>query len=53
MGAPTFAGNWNEVPELNPFRLIEVDGRRTQTNEIVIDKQSADDGHLKVGDRTR
>jgi putative ABC transport system permease protein len=51
MGAPTFAGNWNTVPELNPFRLV--DGRApTQSNEIVIDKKSASDGDLKVGDRT-
>ena len=25
MGAPTFAGNWNTVPELNPFHVV--DGR--------------------------
>jgi putative ABC transport system permease protein len=52
MGAPTFAGNWNTVAELNPFRLVA--GRPpNQTNEIVIDKQSADNGHLNVGDRTQ
>ncbi len=51
MGAPTFAGNWDTVPELNPFRIV--DGRAPQqTNEIVIDKQSSDDGDLKLGDRT-
>src|SRR5262245_9124872 len=51
MGAPTFAGNWNQVPELNPFRIVS--GRSPQRDDqIVIDKKSADDGNLKVGDRT-
>jgi putative ABC transport system permease protein len=51
MGAPTFAGNWNTVPDLNPFRIVE--GRAPQqSNEIVIDKQSANNGHLTPGDRT-
>jgi len=53
MGAPTFAGNWNQVPELNPFHLVGNNSRAPlQSNEIVIDKKSADDGDLKVGDRT-
>ena len=39
------------MPELNPFRIVA--GRPpTQSNEIVIDKQSSDDGDLAVGDRT-
>jgi putative ABC transport system permease protein len=47
-GAPTFAGNWNEVPELNPFHLV--DGKPpAAAREVVIDKASADDGDLKVG----
>src|SRR5262245_6822275 len=51
MGAPTFASNWNTVPQLNPFHIVE--GRApNQTNEIVIDKKSANDGNLRVGDRT-
>jgi putative ABC transport system permease protein len=51
MGAPTFAGNWNTVQQLNPFHVVE--GRAPQqTNEIVIDKQSANNGNLRVGDRT-
>jgi putative ABC transport system permease protein len=53
MGAPTFAGNWNEVPELNPFRLTAGGRPPNQTNEIVIDKKSASDGNLNVGDRTQ
>ncbi len=52
MGAPTFAGNWNDGAGAEPVPAI-VDGRPpNQTNEIVIDKQSASDGHLNVGDRT-
>src|SRR3954470_11256167 len=51
MGAPTFAGSWLTVQELNPFRLSE--GRAPASgNEVVIDKKSADDGHLAVGDQT-
>ncbi len=50
-GAPTFAGNWSEVPQLNPFRLV--DGRAPQNaGEIVIDKKSASDGNLSVGEKT-
>src|SRR4051794_35445981 len=50
-GAPTFAGTWITVPELKSFHLVE--GRDPQTdNEMVIDKRSADDGKLEVGDQT-
>jgi putative ABC transport system permease protein len=52
MGAPTFAGNWNEVPELNPFRLEEGGRAPTTDDEIVIDKKSSKDGNLNVNDRT-
>src|SRR4051794_16155536 len=52
MGAPTFAGNWNVVRELNPFRLEPGSRSPATDDEIVIDKQSASDGQLKVGDRT-
>ncbi|HEY2813597.1 MAG TPA: FtsX-like permease family protein [Acidimicrobiales bacterium] len=51
-GAPTFAGNWSTVPELNPFRLQPGSKPPTGGTDIVIDKKSADDGHLAVGDRT-
>lgn len=50
-GAPTFGGNWTDVDELNPFNLAE--GRPPKGNdEVVIDKKSADDGKLDVGDGT-
>jgi putative ABC transport system permease protein len=52
MGAPTFAGNWSTVEKLNPFRLVEGRAPR-RANEVVIDKKSADDGELRVGDRTK
>ena len=50
-GAPTFAGNWSTVPELRAFTIVEGDEPRTD-DEMVIDKKSADDGGLRVGDRT-
>jgi putative ABC transport system permease protein len=50
-GAPTLGGNWSTVPALNPFRLVA--GHAPQApNEVVIDKQSANLGHLTVGDTT-
>ena len=51
-GPPTFAGNWITVDKLNPYNLVEGRAPR-QGNEVVIDKGSADDGNLKVGDRTQ
>jgi putative ABC transport system permease protein len=50
-GAPTLGGNWSTVPALNPFRLVAGHAPRLP-NEVVIDKQSANLGHLKVGDST-
>jgi putative ABC transport system permease protein len=51
MGAPTFGANWGVTDELNPFTLTE--GRPPERDdEVVIDKKSADDGDLKVGDTT-
>ncbi|MGH9178865.1 MAG: ABC transporter permease [Acidimicrobiales bacterium] len=50
-GAPTFAVDWPELDELNPFNLAE--GRAPEADdEVVIDKHSADEGDLAVGDRT-
>src|SRR5689334_18313623 len=50
-GAPTLGGNWSTVPALNPFHLVA--GHAPQApDEIVIDKQSANLGHLTVGDTT-
>src|SRR5215469_3497635 len=50
-GAPTLGGNWSTVSALNPFRLVA--GHAPQApDEVVIDKQSANLGHLAVGDAT-
>ncbi len=50
-GAPTFGGNWTDTKKLNPFSLIA--GRPPAADsEIVIDKKSARDGNLAVGDTT-
>ncbi|MEY2476707.1 MAG: putative transport system permease protein [Actinomycetota bacterium] len=51
MGAPTFGGNWSTVEGLNPFHLVQ--GRAPRAVEdVVLDKKTADDGKLSVGDRT-
>lgn len=51
MGPPTFGGNWSDSDALNPFTLVE--GRPPEADdEVVIDKKSADDGGLAVGDTT-
>ncbi|MGH9133230.1 MAG: ABC transporter permease, partial [Ilumatobacteraceae bacterium] len=50
-GPPTFAGNWIEDPDLNPYELVE--GRAPETtDEVVINRGAAKDGDLSVGDRT-
>ena len=50
-GAPTLGGNWNHVSQLNPWTLV--DGHPPQAaDQVVIDKKSATDGHLRVGDMT-
>src|SRR5215471_6864634 len=50
-GPPTLGGNWGTVAALNPFHLVS--GHAPQApDEVVIDKQSATTGHLKVGDTT-
>src|SRR5215472_12040039 len=49
--ASTFGGNWVTVPALNPFQLVA--GHAPQApDEVVIDKASANLGHLAVGDTT-
>jgi len=51
MGAPTFAGNWSEVAELNPYHLV--DGRAPRTdNEVVIDRFASKEGKLHVGSKS-
>ncbi|MES9604326.1 FtsX-like permease family protein [Actinomadura sp. NPDC000929] len=48
---PRTAGNWKTDPKLNPYRLAE--GRAPRApDEVVIDRMFADEGRLKVGDRT-
>ncbi|MDL4815799.1 ABC transporter permease [Actinomadura opuntiae] len=48
---PRTAGNWLNDPKLNPYRLAA--GRAPRApDEVVINKMFADEGHLKVGDRT-
>jgi putative ABC transport system permease protein len=50
-GAPTLGGNWNQVTALNPWRLVA--GHPPQAaGQVVIDKKSATDGRLRVGDTT-
>ena len=50
-GPPTFAGNWIDDTELNPYRLGQ--GREPRAaNEVVINKGAAEDGNLKLGDTT-
>ena len=49
MGAPTFGANWSDSPELNPFTISDGTAPRTDA-EVVVDKKSADDAGLGVGD---
>ena len=50
-GAPTLGGNWDQVSQLNPWTLVA--GHQPQAaDQVVIDKKSATDGHLRVGDMT-
>ncbi len=50
-GPPTLAASWVEDPDLTAWRLAE--GRAPQTDtEVVIDRGSARDGDLHVGDTT-
>jgi putative ABC transport system permease protein len=52
-GPPTFGGNWATVDELNPFTIVEGGRPPEADDELVIDKRSADDADLAVGDRVR
>jgi putative ABC transport system permease protein len=50
-GPPTRAGNWITDDALNPYDLA--DGRAPEASgEVVIDKASAENGDLAVGDET-
>jgi putative ABC transport system permease protein len=50
-GPPTFGGNWSTVDDLNPFTLLEGGRAPEADDELVIDKGSADEADLEVGDR--
>ena len=49
-GAPTFGASWNEVGDLNPFNLVEGSRSPENSDEIVIDKATADATDYAVGD---
>jgi putative ABC transport system permease protein len=50
-GPPRIAANWIDNATLNPYRLV--DGRAPRTdNEVVINRGTAEEGHLAVGDTT-
>jgi putative ABC transport system permease protein len=50
-GAPTLGINWSNNRALNQFRLVEGSAPQRDT-DVVIDRKSARDGHLGVGDIT-
>ena len=50
-GPPTIGTNWIDDPAVNPYRVAE--GRAPEApGEVVIDRRSARDGDLGVGDHT-
>jgi putative ABC transport system permease protein len=49
-GPPTFGLGWDPNPKLNQFHIVTGTPPETD-NQIVIDKQTADKGHFKVGDQ--
>jgi putative ABC transport system permease protein len=50
--APSIGSSWGVVPELNPWTIVE--GRAPQgTQEIIIDKGSANDGDFTVGQQVK
>lgn len=50
-GAPVLGTGWSDNDELNPFHLVE-GAAPVADNEIAIDRKSARDGDLSVGDTT-
>jgi putative ABC transport system permease protein len=50
-GPPTLGEAWTNVPALNPMRLLPGGHAPRANSQVVIDKHSADVGHLKVGDK--
>ena len=49
-GAPTIGASWTTIPELNPYHVVEGTPPSAPT-DVVIDKHTADDGDLHVGDQ--
>ena len=50
-GPPQLAGSWITDEDLNPYRLAE--GRAPEAdNEVMVNRRTADEGELEIGDRT-
>ncbi|MEV8034457.1 FtsX-like permease family protein [Streptomyces sp. NPDC086182] len=50
-GPPTLAANWIDDPKLNAYQLAE--GRApAKSGEVVVNRGTAEKGHLKIGDTT-
>lgn len=52
MGPPQMGLTWHDDPELNAYRLVE-GVAPIGTDDVVIDRRTADQGDLRVGDRTQ
>jgi|SRR5579863_2311403 len=50
-GPPTIGVAWSDVQALNPLRLLPGGQPPRTSSQVVIDKHSADVGHLKVGEK--
>ncbi|HEY8545094.1 MAG TPA: ABC transporter permease, partial [Acidimicrobiales bacterium] len=50
-GPPTIAGNWISDPDVNPYSIVEGEAP-SGPGEVVIDKATAEQGDLEVGDTT-
>ena len=50
-GPPTFGLNWSEVPELNNWDLVA--GQAPVEGQLVLDKRTATDTNITVGDTVR
>ncbi len=51
LGAPQLGVNWTDVDQLNPLQLVD-GGPPEGPNEIAIDRSTAEDAKLEVGDET-
>jgi putative ABC transport system permease protein len=50
-GPPTLGVAWTDVAALNPLRMLPGGSPPRTSTQVVIDKHSADIGHLTVGDK--